>query len=46
MSRPRDALQEEVRFRILRLLEQDPELSQRDLAAAVGISTGSTQYVL
>ena len=31
---------------MLRLLEQNPEMSQRDLAAAVGISTGSTHYVL
>lgn len=36
----------EVRFRVLRLLEQNPEMSQRDLAAAVGISTGSAHYVL
>ena len=31
---------------MLRLLEQNPEMSQRDLASAVGISTGSTHYVI
>ncbi|WP_236628143.1 MULTISPECIES: MarR family EPS-associated transcriptional regulator [unclassified Sulfitobacter] len=38
--------QDDVRFRVLRLLEQNPEMSQRDLAQAVGISTGSVHYVL
>ena len=42
----RDKLQDDVRFRVLRLLEQNPEISQRDLAEAVGISTGSTHYLL
>ena len=42
----RDKLQDEVRFRVLRLLEQNPEMSQRDLASAVGISTGSIHYLL
>ncbi|MFK7941665.1 MAG: MarR family EPS-associated transcriptional regulator [Paracoccaceae bacterium] len=37
---------DDVRFRVLRLLEQNPEMSQRNLAKAVGISTGSTHYVL
>jgi EPS-associated MarR family transcriptional regulator len=35
-----------VRFRVLRLLAKNPEMSQRDLAQAVGISTGSVHYVL
>lgn len=39
-------MQEDVRFRILRLLQDNPEMSQRDLAAAVGISVGGTHYVL
>lgn len=42
----RDKLHDDVRFRVLRLLEQNPEMSQRDLAQAVGISTGSVHYVL
>lgn len=46
MPSERQKLQDDTRFRILRLLEQNPEMSQRDLAAAVGISTGSTHYIL
>lgn len=39
-------LSEEARFQILRLLEADPTLSQRDLARAVGISVGTVNYAL
>ena len=46
MGATRNMPQEDVRFRVLRLLSQNPEMSQRDLAAAVGISTGSIHYVL
>ena len=37
---------EDTRFRVLRMLEDNPELSQRDLAKALGISVGSAHYVL
>ncbi|WJY20961.1 MarR family EPS-associated transcriptional regulator [Fontisubflavum oceani] len=46
MAGRQNRLQDDVRFRILRFLEQNPEMSQRDLAHAVGISTGSVHYVL
>ncbi|MBF9050467.1 MarR family EPS-associated transcriptional regulator [Roseobacter sp. HKCCD9010] len=46
MAGQQSKLQDDVRFRILRLLEQNPEMSQRDLAQAVGISTGSAHYLL
>ncbi|MBR3371631.1 MAG: MarR family EPS-associated transcriptional regulator [Rhodobacteraceae bacterium] len=46
MSTQRDNLREDVHFRILRLLHDNPEMSQRDLAQAVGISTGGIHYVL
>lgn len=36
----------DVRFRVLRLLEGDPEMSQRALAAATGVSLGRMHYVL
>ncbi|WP_226698684.1 MarR family EPS-associated transcriptional regulator [Qipengyuania gaetbuli] len=39
-------LQEDARFRVLRLLEAKPEMSQRELAEAVGISVGGVHYVL
>ncbi len=46
MAGQRSQMQEDVRFRILRLLEENPELTQRELAAQVGISTGGVHYVL
>jgi EPS-associated MarR family transcriptional regulator len=46
MSGQRGKVQEDVRFRVLRLLHDNPELSQRDLAEAVGISNGSAHYLL
>jgi EPS-associated MarR family transcriptional regulator len=46
MSSQRDQLREDAKFRILRLLQNNPEISQRDLARAVGISTGGIHYVL
>lgn len=46
MAGQRSKVQEDVRFRVLRLLHDNPELSQRDLAKAVGISNGSTHYLL
>ena len=46
MAGQRSKLQEDVRFRVLRLLQENPEMSQRDLAATVGISVGSTHYLL
>lgn len=39
-------LREDVRFRILRLLQNNPELSQRELAQALGVSTGGVHYAL
>ena len=38
--------QEQARFRILRLLEQHPELTQRQLADVLGISLGKVNYLL
>jgi EPS-associated MarR family transcriptional regulator len=46
MARERSKTQEDVRFRVLRLLEGNPEMSQRALAEAVGISSGGAHYVL
>jgi EPS-associated MarR family transcriptional regulator len=40
------AAQEDVHFRVMRLLEANPDMSQRDLAAHVGISLGSLNYCL
>ncbi len=46
MKTQRDKLREDVKFRILRLLMDKPEMSQRELARAVGVSTGGIHYVL
>lgn len=46
MAGQRGKVQEDVRFRVLRLLHDNPELSQRELADAVGISNGSAHYML
>ena len=40
------SLQEENHLKVLRLLEVNPQLSQRNLADALGISLGKTNYCL
>ena len=37
---------EDTQFRVLRLLEENPELSQRELAEVLGISLGRVHYIL
>lgn len=37
---------EEVRFRVLRLIENKPEISQRELADELGVSLGQVNYQL
>jgi EPS-associated MarR family transcriptional regulator len=37
---------EAARLAVLRLLQQRPDLSQRDLSEALGLSLGKTHYVL
>ena len=43
MAKP---VSEDVRFRMMRALEADPKLSQRDLARSLGISLGVVNYCL
>ena len=40
------SLQEENHLKVLRILEVNPQLSQRDLADALGVSLGKTNYCL
>lgn len=42
----RSQISEDTRFRLLRMLQENPEMSQRDLAKAVGVSVGCINYVL
>ncbi|SEL05499.1 MarR family EPS-associated transcriptional regulator [Ectothiorhodospira marina] len=37
---------EDIQYRLLRLLQDNPQLTQRDLAAELGVSVGSTHYSL
>jgi EPS-associated MarR family transcriptional regulator len=46
MTSKRTKLQEDTHFRVLRLLQENPEMSQRELAEAVGVSVGGMHYVL
>ena len=46
MASNRDERQAEVRLKALRLLSENPELSTRELASAVGISNGSAYYII
>ncbi|MBM3359089.1 MAG: MarR family EPS-associated transcriptional regulator [Betaproteobacteria bacterium] len=39
-------LSDEYHYKILRLLEANPQMSQRDLARALGISLGKANYCL
>ena len=39
-------LSDEYRYKILRLLEVDPQMSQRDIARELGISLGKANYCL
>ncbi len=39
-------LDDAMRYQLLSLLEDNPELSQRDLAGKVGMSLGKTNYCL
>ena len=40
----RSTLDEETRYQVLRLLEANPEMSQRDVARELGVSLGKVNY--
>ena len=46
MTSKRNKLQEDTHFRVIRLLQDNPEMTERELAEAVGISVGGVHYVL
>ena len=39
-------LAEDLRYKLLKLLAEEPQISQRDLAGRLGISVGKTNYCL
>ena len=46
MASRREEQQAEIRLQVMRLISQNPEMSTRQVADAVGISNGSAYYVL
>ena len=46
MSSIHDQQTEDLRFRVLKLLQERPDISQRDLARQLGISHGKMNYCL
>lgn len=41
-----DAREEDLHFRVLRLLQDDPQLSERELARRLGVSNGKLHYCM
>ena len=39
-------INQELKYRALKILEQQPDLTQRQLSEALGVSLGKTNYVL
>jgi DNA-binding Lrp family transcriptional regulator len=39
-------MQEDTRFRVLRALQDNPRLTQRELSERLGVSLGATNFVL
>ena len=46
MTSKRSQDTEDLHFRVLRFLQDNPDLSQRDLAARLGVSNGKLNYCL
>lgn len=46
MTGRREQLREDIRFRVLRLLSENPEMSTREIADTVGVSNGSAYYLV
>jgi EPS-associated MarR family transcriptional regulator len=39
-------LQDEISYKLLKIIEEEPHLSQREIAARMGVSLGKTNYCL
>ncbi len=46
MTSRRSQLQEDTYFRVLHLLQSSPDITQREIAAKLGISTSGLNYCL
>jgi len=46
MTARRSQLQEDTHFRVLRMLQENPDLTQREIASRLGLSTSGLNYCL
>ena len=46
MSSRQAKLQEDTNYRVMRLLEENPDMTQRELAERLGVSVGGLNYCL
>ncbi len=46
MNSPHKPLQEEMSYRVMQLLQENPDLTQRELAEKLGVSVGGVNYCL
>jgi EPS-associated MarR family transcriptional regulator len=46
MTSRRSQLQEDTYFRVLRMLQENPDMTQREIAEKIGISTSGLNYCL
>ncbi|TSA40698.1 MAG: MarR family EPS-associated transcriptional regulator [Methylococcaceae bacterium] len=46
MSSRQAKLQEDTNYRVMRLLEENPDMTQRELAECLGVSVGGLNYCL
>jgi EPS-associated MarR family transcriptional regulator len=46
MTSRRSQLQEDTNFRVLRMLQDNPDMTQREIAEKLGISTSGLNYCL
>ena len=46
MHTPKSSLQEETSLRLMRILQKQPDITQRELAEQLGISVGGINYCL
>lgn len=43
---PKSAIPDELRYKLLKKIAENPEISQRELAGLMGVSLGKTNYCL
>jgi EPS-associated MarR family transcriptional regulator len=46
MTTPKTKVEEETHYKIMRVLEENPDLTQRELAEKLGMSVGGVNYCL